>query len=80
MVVASAEPAWGNPPSYLHIGLARPVAMYIVLPCEGRPTVYRGAVYSYREVVEEGAILDRKSWTARADRLAPLAFFADFLR
>lgn len=49
--------------SMLHVGLARPQAIYVIARTGGANQLYRGAVMTYREFVRpDGQILDDDSW------------------
>jgi hypothetical protein len=70
--------------SALYAGVARPQALYVILPYKGRQQLYRGAVMSYREFQRpESENLVDESWREMV-RLthAPAAppFTASFLR
>ncbi len=68
----------------LYAGVARPQALYVILPHKGKLQLYRGAVLSYREFVRpETERLDDKSWrdiVAQGKAPAPPVFTQSFLR
>jgi hypothetical protein len=70
--------------SVLYAGVARPQALYVVLPYKGKLQLYRGAVLSYREFVRsENDRLDDKAWramVAQGQAPAPPVFTRSFLR
>src|SRR5439155_8279982 len=70
--------------SVLYAGVARPQALYVILPYKGKLQLYRGAVLSYREFVRpEDERLDDKSWrdmVAQGKAPAPPMFTQSFLR
>jgi hypothetical protein len=71
-------------PYVLCAGVARPQALYVILPLKGRLQLYRGAVLSYREFAGyKNVNLDDEGWQriirARKTPAAP-AFTTSFLR
>ncbi len=49
--------------SMLYAGLARPQALYVIVPSGNKPQLYRGAVLAYREFVRRNdQLLDDDSW------------------
>jgi len=67
-----------------YVGVARPQALYVILPLKGRLQLYRGAVLSYREFVGyKNVNLNDEGWQRiiRAGKTpAAPAFTASFLR
>ncbi|MCB9882591.1 MAG: DUF3160 domain-containing protein [Planctomycetes bacterium] len=55
-----------NANDLLHVGLARPEFLYVILEHEGRPTLYRGSVFAYREF--RGSKTYDEAWRARQPR------------
>lgn len=70
--------------SVLYAGVARPQALYLVLPYKGGLQLYRGAVLSYREFVRpEAERLDDKAWrkeVSAGKAPDPPRFTASFLK
>lgn len=69
---------WNNPdgpPLYLHAAVGYPQEIVVLAPDRGLLVPARGAVYSYREVVE-GERLDDDDWRERAKASAPLPWSA----
>lgn len=66
----------------LQVGVARPEPLYVILDTGGRPTLFLGAVLSYREQLG-GAMWRTGDWRERAARGRapdPPAFTASFRR
>jgi hypothetical protein len=74
----------GTSGSTLYAGVARPQALYVILPHKNRLQLYRGAVLSYREFPRPAAQpLNDKSWRELVQQHrapAPPAFTSSFLR
>lgn len=70
--------------SVLYAGVARPQALYVILPFKGKLQLYRGAVLSYREFVRpEDESFDDKSWremVKQGKAPSPPPFTRSFLR
>jgi hypothetical protein len=65
----------------LYAGLGRPQAFYVILPCDGKLRLFRGAVMTYREFVRTNAsaeALDDSTWraVARTGEIPPPPAFA----
>lgn len=64
--------------SVLYAGLARPQAIYVVAPANGKLILYRGAVMTYREFTRPAdQLLDDDSWRAivKEGKAAPVPSF-----
>jgi len=70
--------------SVFYAGVARPQALYIILPYKGKFQLYRGAVLTYREFSRpEGENLNDQSWreiVAKGKAPPPPIFTQSFLR
>jgi hypothetical protein len=55
---------------YLHVGVGRPRALYVLYPYEGREVVCRGAVLPYFELIESARMNDAE-WRKRLDSTSP---------
>jgi hypothetical protein len=56
---------------FLHVGVARPREMYIVLPHAGGSALYRGAAGTYREFVDS-RVMDGATWVESSRMSKPL--------
>jgi hypothetical protein len=69
-----------NQPYIFYAGVARPQALYMILPSAGRLHLYRGAVLSYREFVDfKNVKLNDDTWQRmiRARKTPPAPAFTD---